>query len=236
MAASALGGNCELSKAGETVVTDNGVTIIAPENLPASMPVGVGQFYARNISRAAAAAASRTAPSTSTSRRRSPATVITHGGAVVSEAVQKLLAARPEAQGDDASARAALTALHDLRARDPVRLRGHLQGPGHAPHAADVGRELDPRHRPRRRDVHRRRGERPRCATCCRSSPSRSRRSTSSAATSSPTGCSRCSGASPRHPRPRRRRPDRGATRSRRRRPARLAGRRRRLRPRPASG
>ena len=41
-ASSALGGNCELSKAGETVVTENGVTIIAPENLPASMPlVGV---------------------------------------------------------------------------------------------------------------------------------------------------------------------------------------------------
>ena len=40
MAASALGGNCELSKAGETVVTDNLVTILAPENLPASMPIG----------------------------------------------------------------------------------------------------------------------------------------------------------------------------------------------------
>ena len=40
MAASALGGNCELSKAGDTVVSDNGVTIIAPENLPASMPAG----------------------------------------------------------------------------------------------------------------------------------------------------------------------------------------------------
>ena len=50
MAASALGGNCELSKAGETIVTDNGVTIIAPENLPATMPAGASQFYARNIS------------------------------------------------------------------------------------------------------------------------------------------------------------------------------------------
>ena len=50
MAASALGGNVELSKAGETVVTDNGVTIIAPENLPASMPAGASAFYARNIS------------------------------------------------------------------------------------------------------------------------------------------------------------------------------------------
>ena len=50
MAASALGGNCELSKAGETVETPNGVTIIAPDNLPASMPAGASAFYARNIS------------------------------------------------------------------------------------------------------------------------------------------------------------------------------------------
>src|SRR5690242_15088846 len=40
MAASALGGNCELSVAGQTLDTPNGVTIIAPENLPASMPAG----------------------------------------------------------------------------------------------------------------------------------------------------------------------------------------------------
>ena len=50
MAASALGGNCELSQAGETVTSPNGVTIIAPDNLPASMPAGASAFYARNIS------------------------------------------------------------------------------------------------------------------------------------------------------------------------------------------
>src|SRR5512146_1187302 len=50
MAASALGGNCELSKAGETVITDNLVTIVSPENLPATMPVGSSAFYARNLS------------------------------------------------------------------------------------------------------------------------------------------------------------------------------------------
>ena len=49
MAASALGGNCELSRAGETVVTDNGVTILAPQNLPATLPMSASQFYARNI-------------------------------------------------------------------------------------------------------------------------------------------------------------------------------------------
>ena len=50
MAASALGGNVELSKPDETVVTDNGVTILAPTNLPATMPAGASQFYARNMS------------------------------------------------------------------------------------------------------------------------------------------------------------------------------------------
>lgn len=50
MAASALGGNVELSKPDETVETANGVTILAPTNLPATMPAGASQFYARNIS------------------------------------------------------------------------------------------------------------------------------------------------------------------------------------------
>src|SRR5439155_14821319 len=50
MAASALGGNCELSQAGQTVTTPNGVTIISPDNLPATMPAGASAFYARNIS------------------------------------------------------------------------------------------------------------------------------------------------------------------------------------------
>jgi H+-translocating NAD(P) transhydrogenase subunit alpha len=50
MAASALGGNVELSRPDETVVTANGVSILAPTNLPATMPAGASQFYARNIS------------------------------------------------------------------------------------------------------------------------------------------------------------------------------------------
>src|SRR4029079_16574522 len=40
VAASAPGGSCELSQAGETIETPNGITIIAPDNLPASMPAG----------------------------------------------------------------------------------------------------------------------------------------------------------------------------------------------------
>jgi H+-translocating NAD(P) transhydrogenase subunit alpha len=92
MAASALGGNCELSKAGETVVTDNGVTIVAPENLPATMPTGASQFYARNISALLLNMVKDGALHLDFEEEVTKATVITHGNAVVSEAVAKLLA------------------------------------------------------------------------------------------------------------------------------------------------
>ena len=43
------GGNCELTKAGETVVSDNGVKIIAPRNLPSDMAAHASQLYAKNL-------------------------------------------------------------------------------------------------------------------------------------------------------------------------------------------
>ena len=43
------GGNCALTQPGKDVV-HNGVTIIGPINLPASMPVHASQMYAKNIS------------------------------------------------------------------------------------------------------------------------------------------------------------------------------------------
>ena len=46
--AGSTGGNCALSKADE-VVERNGVTILAPTNLPASVPVHASQLYSRNI-------------------------------------------------------------------------------------------------------------------------------------------------------------------------------------------
>jgi len=42
------GGNCEYTKAGETV-TVKGVQILGPLNVPATMPVHASQMYARNI-------------------------------------------------------------------------------------------------------------------------------------------------------------------------------------------
>ena len=91
MAASALGGNCELSQAGKTIVTDNGVTIVSPENLPASMPTGASQFYARNISELLRNMVKDGNLNLDFEEEVTRATVITHGGAVVSDAVNKLL-------------------------------------------------------------------------------------------------------------------------------------------------
>jgi H+-translocating NAD(P) transhydrogenase subunit alpha len=92
MAASALGGNCELSKAGETVVTDNLVTILAPENLPASMPIGSSQFYARNISALLLQLVKDGQLNVDPEDEIGGPVTITHGGEIRSDAVRKLLA------------------------------------------------------------------------------------------------------------------------------------------------
>ena len=91
MAASALGGNVELSRADETVVTDNGVTILAPTNLPATMPAGASQFYARNLSAFLLHLLKDGELNLDMADEITVATVITHDGAVVQEQTQKLL-------------------------------------------------------------------------------------------------------------------------------------------------
>jgi len=42
------GGNCELTRAGETV-NEGGVKVIGPSNLPSEMPVPASQLYAKNL-------------------------------------------------------------------------------------------------------------------------------------------------------------------------------------------
>lgn len=49
MGASPLGGNVAGSEPGQTVVTDNGVTIVGAAGLPSSMPTAASTMYARNI-------------------------------------------------------------------------------------------------------------------------------------------------------------------------------------------
>ncbi|HEX8753790.1 MAG TPA: Re/Si-specific NAD(P)(+) transhydrogenase subunit alpha [Solirubrobacterales bacterium] len=46
--AAETGGNCELTKPGETVL-EGGVKVIGPRNLPSEMPVPASQLYAKNL-------------------------------------------------------------------------------------------------------------------------------------------------------------------------------------------
>jgi NAD(P) transhydrogenase subunit alpha len=97
MAASALGGNCELSQAGETVTTDNGVRIVAPDNLPATMPAGASAFYARNISTLLLGMIKDGSLHLDFEDEVTKATVITKDGAVIADPVKKLLEPAPAA-------------------------------------------------------------------------------------------------------------------------------------------
>jgi H+-translocating NAD(P) transhydrogenase subunit alpha len=47
--AAEAGGNCELTRPGEVFVTDGGVKIVGPLNLPSEMPEHASSLYARNI-------------------------------------------------------------------------------------------------------------------------------------------------------------------------------------------
>jgi NAD(P) transhydrogenase subunit alpha len=47
--AAEAGGNCELTRPGETYTTENGVIIDGPINLPSRMAQHASQLYARNV-------------------------------------------------------------------------------------------------------------------------------------------------------------------------------------------
>ncbi len=47
--AAETGGNCELTKYGEEIVHTNGVRIVGPKNLPATMPLHASQLYSKNL-------------------------------------------------------------------------------------------------------------------------------------------------------------------------------------------
>ncbi len=95
MAASELGGNCEISEAGKRIVTDGGVTIIAPENLPATVPISASQFYARNVTALLVHLLKDGALDIELTEEITAGVVITYGGQVVQPATAKLLVAQP---------------------------------------------------------------------------------------------------------------------------------------------
>jgi NAD(P) transhydrogenase subunit alpha len=102
MAASALGGNCELSKVGETIETDNGVTILSPDNLPATVPVSASQFYARNLQTLLLHLVKDGQLALDPAEEITAGVLITQGGKVVQPATAELLAPAPAVGGPTA--------------------------------------------------------------------------------------------------------------------------------------
>lgn len=96
MAASELGGNVELSKPGTTTITENGVTIVAPVNLPATMATGASMAYSHNIVRLLLGMVRDGAVAIDLADEIQAAVVITHAGEVVHAPTRALLA-MPEA-------------------------------------------------------------------------------------------------------------------------------------------
>jgi H+-translocating NAD(P) transhydrogenase subunit alpha len=91
MGASKLGGNVAGSVPGETVVTENGVTIIGAQNLPSTVPTAASNAYSRNISALLLHMVSDGTLRIDTSDEIQAGVVVTHDGQVVHPAVAELL-------------------------------------------------------------------------------------------------------------------------------------------------
>ena len=101
MGASALGGNVAGSVPGETVVTENGVTIIGAQNLPSSVPTAASNAYSRNISALLLSMVTDGALVIDPADEVQAGVVVAHDGQVVHPAVAKLLRPAERTGGAD---------------------------------------------------------------------------------------------------------------------------------------
>ena len=152
--AAETGGNCELTKPGETVV-EGGVKVIGPRNLPREMPVPASQLYAKNLENLLGLMVSEEGERERRLRGRHPRRRLHHPGRRDQERARRREGGLTHEPHDR---------VHDLRARRLRRLRGDLEGADDPAHAADVADQRDPRHR------HARRPDRPRLRRRRRSS------------------------------------------------------------------
>ena len=79
------------------MVVRHGVTIHGPTNLPATMPVHASQLYARNVTELLREFVKDGALALAFDDEVIKGACVTHGGAVVSDAVKAALAARKTA-------------------------------------------------------------------------------------------------------------------------------------------
>ena len=85
------GGNCELSEAGRTVVSANGVSVIGTINLPSSAPVHASEMYARNLYNFLELSLKDGAISLDWNDELIAKTCLTHAGEIRNEAAKKLV-------------------------------------------------------------------------------------------------------------------------------------------------
>jgi NAD(P) transhydrogenase subunit alpha len=82
------GGNCELTRAGETVV-EKGVTILGPLNLPSTIPTHASEMYAKNVGAFLALMVKKGELKIDTNDEVVRDTLVTQNGQVVNERVRK---------------------------------------------------------------------------------------------------------------------------------------------------
>lgn len=92
------GGNCELTRPGETVV-EHGVTILGPANLPAMVPYHASQMYAQNVVNFYKNLVKDNAIRFEANDEIIRETLVTRGGQVVHPRVTELLGAPPAMSG-----------------------------------------------------------------------------------------------------------------------------------------
>ncbi len=90
--AAPAGGNCELTRPGETQLI-GGVTLLAPLNLPAQVPVDASQLYARNILNFIGLIAKKGVLTVDLTDEVLAGACVAHGGRPVNPRVAKLLEA-----------------------------------------------------------------------------------------------------------------------------------------------
>jgi NAD(P) transhydrogenase subunit alpha len=91
LAAGPSGGNVAPARAGETVVTEGGVTVVGADNLPATVPTAASAAYSRNLTALLRHLVREGELSLDLSDEIQAGVVITHAGRVVHPAVTRLL-------------------------------------------------------------------------------------------------------------------------------------------------
>lgn len=85
------GGNCAMTVADERVVTENGVTILGPTNLPATVPYHASQMFARNVTALLQHLVSDGQLQFNQEDEIASQTLVTEGGEIVQPRVREIL-------------------------------------------------------------------------------------------------------------------------------------------------